>query len=79
MKIYDCITFFNSNFLFETRLNILNKYVDFFVVCSKEFFLTILLGSFFLIENDTDVTAFCDMITYEVDITLLSSNQASDY
>lgn len=33
MKIYDCITFFNSNFLFETRLNILNKYVDFFVVC----------------------------------------------
>ncbi len=33
MKIYDCITFFNSNFLFETRVNVLNKYVDYFVVC----------------------------------------------
>ena len=32
MKIYDCITFFNSNFLFETRVNILNKYVDYFVI-----------------------------------------------
>jgi len=33
MKIYDCITFFNANFLFETRVKILNNYVDYFVVC----------------------------------------------
>ena len=32
-KIFDCITFFNSNHLFELRFNILNKYVDYFVVC----------------------------------------------
>ena len=32
-KIFDCITFYNANALFEMRFNILKKYVDFFVVC----------------------------------------------
>jgi len=33
MKIFDCTTFNNANFLFETRFNVLNKHVDYFVVC----------------------------------------------
>lgn len=33
MKIFDCTTFFNANFLFETRTKILNDFVDYFVVC----------------------------------------------
>ena len=33
MKVYDCITFFNEEELLELRLNILNKHVDYFVIC----------------------------------------------
>ena len=33
MKIYDCTTFYNANLLFETRVKILDKFVDYFVVC----------------------------------------------
>lgn len=32
-KIFDCITFFKSNLLFEIRLRTLENYVDYFVVC----------------------------------------------
>ena len=32
MKIFDCITYFNEPMLFELRLNILDKYVDEFIV-----------------------------------------------
>ena len=32
MKIFDCITYFDEPLLFEIRLNILNKYVDEFIV-----------------------------------------------
>lgn len=32
-KIYDCTTFYNANFLFQTRFEILKNYVDYFVVC----------------------------------------------
>jgi beta-1,4-mannosyl-glycoprotein beta-1,4-N-acetylglucosaminyltransferase len=32
MKIYDCFTFFNELDLLEMRLNILNNYVDYFVL-----------------------------------------------
>ena len=35
MKIYDCFIFFNENLLTEIRLNILNKFVDYFVVCES--------------------------------------------
>ena len=31
-KIIDCITFFDNNFMFELRYNILKDYVDYFVV-----------------------------------------------
>jgi len=33
MKIYDCITFFQSNLLFELRFHTLKNFVDHFVVC----------------------------------------------
>ena len=32
MRIFDCTTFFNENLMLEVRFNILNKYVDKFVV-----------------------------------------------
>ena len=32
-KIFDCITFYKGNLLFEMRLNILKDFVDYFVVC----------------------------------------------
>ncbi len=32
-KIYDCTTFYNANFLFQTRFEILKDIVDYFVVC----------------------------------------------
>lgn len=39
MKIYDCFTFFNELDLLEIRFNILDKYVDYFVLaeCSETF------------------------------------------
>jgi len=36
-KILDCVTFFDNNFMFELRYNILKDYVDFFVVCESLF------------------------------------------
>jgi beta-1,4-mannosyl-glycoprotein beta-1,4-N-acetylglucosaminyltransferase len=32
MKIIDCITYFDEPILFDVRTNILNKYVDIFLV-----------------------------------------------
>ena len=34
-KIYDCITFYNENLQVKLRLNILNDYVDKFVICES--------------------------------------------
>ena len=36
-KIYDCITFFDNNFMFNLRYNILKDYVDYFIVCESKF------------------------------------------
>ena len=36
-KIIDCVTFFDNNFMFELRYNILKNYVDCFVVCESKF------------------------------------------
>ena len=36
-KIVDCITFFDNNFMFELRYNILKDYVDYFVICESKF------------------------------------------
>ena len=35
MKIFDCVPYFDENMLFDLRLNILNKYVDKFVVVEQ--------------------------------------------
>ena len=37
MKIFDCVTFFEENRLMELRFNILNDYVDHFIVCEGKF------------------------------------------
>ena len=37
MKIIDCITFFDNNFMFEVRYNILKNYVDYFVIVESNF------------------------------------------
>ena len=36
MKIIDCITYFNEPLLFELRLNILDKFVDEFIVLKQD-------------------------------------------
>ena len=37
MKIIDCITYFKEPMLFEIRLNILEKFVDEFLVCEARY------------------------------------------
>ena len=37
MKIFDCITYFDEPLLFDLRLNILNEYVDEFIVCEATY------------------------------------------
>ena len=37
MKIFDCTTFFNENLMYEVRLNILNKYVDKFIISESRY------------------------------------------
>tara|TARA_B110000305_G_C19315238_1_gene576072 strand:+ start:232 stop:1128 length:897 start_codon:yes stop_codon:yes gene_type:complete len=37
MKVFDCTTYFNEPLLFELRLNILNEYVDEFIVSEATF------------------------------------------
>ena len=36
-KIIDCVTFFDNNFMFEIRYNILVNFVDYFLVCESLF------------------------------------------
>jgi len=36
-KLYDCITFFDENFLTNLRFEILNKVIDYFVVCESKY------------------------------------------
>ena len=38
MKIFDCFMFYDEEVLLEARLNILDKYVDFFVIVESKFF-----------------------------------------
>ena len=37
MQIFDCTTYFNEPLLFDLRLNILDKYVDKFIVCEANY------------------------------------------
>ena len=34
-KIIDCMTFFDNNFMFEIRYNILVNHVDYFLICES--------------------------------------------
>ena len=36
-KIYDCITFFNENFITNLRFEILHKQVDYFIICESSY------------------------------------------
>ena len=36
-KILDCITFFDNNFIFDLRYNVLKDHVDYFVICESKF------------------------------------------
>ena len=36
-KILDCITFFDNNFMFDLRYNILKNYVDYFIICESKY------------------------------------------
>ncbi len=38
MKIFDCFMFYDEELLLDIRLNILDKFVDFFVIVESEFF-----------------------------------------
>ena len=37
MRIFDCTTFFNENLMLEVRFNILNKYVEKFIVAEAKY------------------------------------------
>ena len=37
MKIYDCITFFDESLQTDLRFNILNNYVEKFIICESKF------------------------------------------
>ena len=37
MKVFDCVTFFEENRLMKLRFNILNDYVDHFIVCEGKY------------------------------------------
>jgi len=36
-KIIDCITFFDENYIFDFRYNVINEFVDYFIVCESKF------------------------------------------
>ena len=36
-KIFDCVTFFDNNFMFDLRYNILKDVVDYFIVCESKY------------------------------------------
>ena len=36
-KIFDCITFFDNNYMFDFRYHVLKDYVDYFIVCESIF------------------------------------------
>jgi len=38
MKIYDCFMYYDEDLLLDLRFNILDKYVDFFVIVDSEFY-----------------------------------------
>ena len=38
MKIYDCFMYFDEDVVLDVRLNILDEYIDYFVIVESKFF-----------------------------------------
>ena len=38
MKIFDCFMFYDEDLLLDLRLNILDQYIDFFVIVESKYF-----------------------------------------
>ena len=36
-KLIDCITFFDNNYIFDFRYNVIKNYVDKFIICESLF------------------------------------------
>ena len=36
-KIFDCMTFYDNNFMFDLRYNVLKDHVDYFIICESKF------------------------------------------
>ena len=36
-KIFDCITFYDENLLVNSRFEILNEVVDYFIICESKY------------------------------------------
>ena len=36
-KIIDCVTFFDENYIFDFRYNIIKEFVDYFIICESKF------------------------------------------
>ena len=37
MKVYDCFMFFDEELVLDIRLNILDKYIDYFVIVESKY------------------------------------------
>ena len=37
MKLFDCTLYYDEDLILETRLNILNKYFDKFIICEAKY------------------------------------------
>ena len=62
MKIYDCFMFFDEEMLLDLRLNIMNKYVDKFVITEATYMHS--GESKKLLFNINNFSKFKDKITY---------------
>jgi len=67
-KIFDCITFFNENFITNIRFEILNEFVDHFVIDSIEYY-----GNLSLEIKET-LSAFGLPVNYNPNIAGFSRN-----
>lgn len=64
MKIYDCFCFFNELDLLELRLNILDPYVDYFVLCESSVTHSGEIKPYYFEENKERFSKFLDKIIH---------------
>ena len=63
-KIYDCFCFFNEFDILDLRLNILDPYVDYFVICESSVTHTGAEKPFYFEENRDKFEKFLDKIIH---------------